>query len=88
MKYHTIILLTSCIILTGCVTPVNREFPAIPPSLEKSCDTLQKTPMTTKLSEVLSVITDNYSKYQECQIKVETWQQWYKQQKKIFDSVK
>lgn len=85
MKY-TIILLS--LILSGCVTPVKRSFPEIPTSLQKPCDNLTLTPQTTKLSEVLEVVTDNYTKYKECQIKTETWLEWYKQQREIFDSVK
>jgi hypothetical protein len=36
----------------------------------------------------LIVVTNNYTIYHECKIKVETWQQWYKEQKQIFESVK
>jgi hypothetical protein len=43
---------------------------------------------TTKLSEVVSVVAKNYGQYQECQIKSETWVEWYKTQKQIFESVK
>jgi len=78
------------ILLSGCVTiPISRNFPDIPPSLKTSCENLELVPdQTDKLSEVLIVVTNNYSKYHECQIKVETWQQWYRTQKEIFDSVK
>lgn len=76
--------------LAGCsAVPVSRNFPDIPPSLAASCDDLTLVPQgTEKLSEVLVVVTDNYSKYHQCQLKVETWQQWYNTQKDIFDSVK
>jgi hypothetical protein len=77
--------------LSGCVTtiPVSRNFPDIPPSLSTGCENLELVPdQTNKLSEVLVVITNNYSKYHECQIKVETWQQWYRAQKEIFNSVR
>jgi hypothetical protein len=83
-----IIFIAVLLALTGCVAPVNREFPAIPPSLEKPCVNLLDAPRTTKLSEVLEVVTENYALYRECQIKNETWLDWYQKQKKIFDSVK
>jgi hypothetical protein len=84
-----IFILISLLFLAGCVTPIKRNFPDIPPSLRTGCEELALVPQgTEKLSEVLIVVTDNYAKYHECQIKVETWQQWYKTQKDIFDSVK
>lgn len=83
-----IIVIAVLLVLTGCVAPVKREFPAIPPSLEKPCSSLLQVPNTTRLSEVLEVVTENYTLYHECQIKNETWLDWYQKQKKIFDSVK
>lgn len=84
-----ILIIASLILLTGCATPIARQFPDTPPSLQAGCENLELVaPNTEKLSEVLVVVTNNYSKYHECQIKVETWQHWYKTQKKIFDSVR
>lgn len=85
MKWFIVALTVT---LAGCVAPVKREFPTIPPSLEKPCADLLQVPKTTKLSEVLEVVTENYALYRECQIKNETWLDWYKKQKQIFDSVK
>jgi hypothetical protein len=85
----TLIAAGLVILLSGCVTtPVQRTFPDIPPSLRSSCEDLTLIEQgTDKLSEVLVVVTGNYAKYHECQLKVETWQQWYQTQKKIFDTV-
>lgn len=80
-----IVLLT--LLVTGCVTPVKREFPKIPPALTTQCAPLQEIPATSKLSTVLTTVTQNYSQYHECQLKVTSWQDWYQEQKKIFDSV-
>jgi hypothetical protein len=82
------IVIATLLALTGCVAPVKREFPSIPPSLEKPCSPLLEVSKTTKLSKVLEVVTENYALYRECQIKNETWLDWYQKQKKIFDSVK
>lgn len=76
------------LLLAGCATPVARKFPALPESLATPCATLADVPATDKLSVVLTVVTQNYSQYQECSIKVETFLEWYSTQKKIFDSVK
>ena len=41
-----------------------------------------------KISDILSTVTDNYSTYYQVREQVIGWQQWYKEQKKIFESVK
>ena len=73
--------------LVGCVTPVKREFPKVPPALASQCAPLLEVAPTAKLSDVLTTVTQNYSQYHECEIKVVGWQDWYAEQKKIFDSV-
>ena len=85
-----LLLLVPVLLLTGCLTtaPVKRNFPEVPKELMESCPDLKTVPDTEKLSDVLKVITDNYGQYQECRIKVDTWIEWYKTQKQIFDSVK
>ena len=77
-------------LLTACLsTPVARKFPEIPSDLKTACpDLAQVDPNTTKLSEVVRTVTDNYSKYHECQVKVDAWIEWYNTQKKIFEEVK
>jgi hypothetical protein len=75
--------------LSACTTiPVSRNFPDVPPSLNKRCPVLLETPQTKQLSKVLEVVTENYSLYHECQIKVDLWIEWYQQQRDIFNSVK
>lgn len=87
MKYLLVLLL----LLAGCSTtvPVKRTFPNVPEELMAECPDLKSVPEgTTKLSEVLTVVTENYGQYKECQIKVDLWRDWYEKQKKIFDEVK
>jgi hypothetical protein len=76
--------------LTGCLvtTPVKRNFPEVPEELKIACPDLKALEPTTKMSDVVSVVASNYGQYQECQIKVDTWIEWYKTQKQIFESVK
>ena len=82
-------VVVSFLLLTGCVaTPVAREFPAVPASFTTACAALIDVPATDKLSVVLDTVTRNYAQYQECSIRVDAWNQWYNEQKKIFDSVK
>lgn len=84
-----LLILIMLISLTGCLsTPVKRNFPEVPKELMESCPDLKQTDETTKLSEVIKVVTDNYAQYHECRIVVDSWIEWYKTQKQIFDSVK
>ena len=78
------------LLLAGCLTtPIAPKFPEVPAELVVACpDLKQVDPSTTKLSEVVGIVASNYSQYQECQIKVNTWIEWYNHQKKIFESIK
>jgi len=76
--------------LAGCLaTPVQRHFPEVPSDLKAACPALREVdPATTKLSDVVSVVSENYGQYQECKIKVDGWIEWYNTQRKIFEEVK
>jgi hypothetical protein len=41
-----------------------------------------------EMSELLNIITENYATYYEQTEKLKAWQEWYKEQKKIFEIVK
>jgi hypothetical protein len=82
-------LLLTIFIITGCSTvPVERKFPEVPTELINTCADLKQTDQTTKISDVLKVVTDNYSQYHECRVRVDSWMEWYKTQILIFESVK
>jgi len=73
-----LILLAPAILLSGCLTfgttaPVRQKFPDVPPELLKSC------------SDVLKIVNENYSRYHECRVAVDTWIEWYKTQKEIYN---
>ena len=78
------------LLLSGCLTtPVVEKFPEVPTELLVACpDLKQVDPATTKLSEVIGVVANNYGQYQECKIKVDSWIEWYNHQQKIFNSLK
>ena len=81
------LILIPLIALVGCVgVPVERKFPGIPEGLKQGCPDLQTVAEdNTKLSELMIVVTSNYKEYHTCQIKVESWLEWYNTQKKIFE---
>ena len=79
------------LLLAGCSTtvPVARKFPEIPDVMMVTCPPLtQIKEDTTKLSEVITVVTDNYFEYHKCSDKNDLWIEWYKLQKQNFDQVK
>jgi hypothetical protein len=87
MKYLLIVLL-----LAGCATttvPVKQKFPNATPELMKKCESLKKIEGDkVAITEMLKVIVHNYSLYYECSTKVDGWQDWYNEQKKIYESAK
>jgi len=81
--------LVSVLLLAGCVsTPVQRTFPDVPKELTIPCSELQKIQEGAKLSEVVSIVSTNYGQYHDCRNKSIDWNEWYKTQKQIFESVK
>jgi hypothetical protein len=79
--------LASCAMFKTTV-PVERHFPDAPKTLQEKCAEL-KTVQGEKVSitDMLKVVVENYRMYYECSTKVEGWQEWYIEQKKIFDEV-
>jgi len=86
MKYSILILM---MLLVGCSTvPVNRKFPDAPKVLFEDCPQLKKVaPEEESLSGLLSTVIENYSTYYQCKSRNDLWQQWYKQQKKVFEEI-
>lgn len=89
-----LICLLPIFFLSGCITfgkdpvPVKMKWPEVPTELLEACPDLKSIdPNTTKLSDVLEVAVDNYRNYHECRLKLDTWIEWYKTQKRIMDSL-
>ena len=76
--------------LAGCSTtvPVTSKFPEPPKYSLQSCPQLQLLKEGSKLSDVATTVTINYSTYYECVVKNDAWIEWYQIQKHIFESVK
>lgn len=86
-----IILLFPLMMLVGCdetAVPVKVPFPNVPEEMLKACPDLAKVnPETTKLSDVIGVVTDNYATYYECKNQIDDWIEWYKTQKGIYSKL-
>jgi len=87
MKY---IILSLAILLSACTTaPVKQKFPDVPKALIEKCDSLKKVEGDrVAITEMLKVVVQNYGMYYECAAKVDGWQEWYNDQKRIYESVK
>jgi hypothetical protein len=85
-----LLMLVPILLLSACTTsvPVTVKFPGVPQELLNSCPDLKQTEPTNKLSDIIKVVTDNYSEYHACRIKVESWTEWYKTQKQIYENIK
>ena len=93
VKSVTILILLIMLVifvLAGCTSvPVNRNFPEAPSKVVmEGCPNLKKLDDSSKLSDVAKTVTINYSTYYECAVKVDTWIEWYKIQKQIFEGIK
>ena len=76
--------------LSACTTvPVTAEFPQAPELLMAKCPEL-KTIVGEKVTIVdfTRTVTENYTTYYECAARAEAWQEWYTQQKQIWEEVK
>lgn len=85
MKYLAILLL-----LSGCstVVPVTQRFPQAPSTLLQQCEQLKEVAKDANLVDLTKVVVENYSKYYQCSILVEGWQEWYKIQQEIYKELK
>jgi hypothetical protein len=84
-----ILIISFVIFLAGCSTlvPVKRNFPDVPKALNEDCKELQLM-VGNSITDLLRTVVENYRLHYECSNKVEGWQDWYKEQKRIFDNVK
>ena len=87
MKY---IVLSLALVLAACsTTPVKQKFPEVPKALIERCESLKKIEGdSVAITEMLKVVVQNYSMYYECAAKVDGWNDWYLEQKRIYESVK
>ncbi len=75
------------VLISGCTTaPVVMKFPEKPQEVS-ACPQLDTITEDLKISEVTKTVVKNYGSYYECAVKVDTWNEWYETQKKIFESV-
>jgi hypothetical protein len=86
MKTLGILILT--VMVSACsMLPAKPKWPAAPKTLTNPCPELN-TVETEKLSELLDTVVDNYALYHECAAKNAAWNQWYQEQKRVYEEIK
>lgn len=88
MKLTSLIL---AVLLSACSTPVpvKQKFPDVPKALVERCENLKKIEGDkVAITEMLKVVVQNYGMYYECAAKVDGWNDWYLEQKRIYESIK
>lgn len=88
MKY---LLIISVIFLSACAAtvPVRQSFPVAPAILLEKCPQLQKVDSDKgTMREMLKVVIENYATYYQCAARTHGWQDWYREQKQIYEDVK
>ena len=87
MKYLLAILL---LMIPGCSTtvPVVAKFPEVPSQLTVACAKLKEADSKPELSELTKTILHNYAEYHICAIRLDAWNEWYIEQKKLFEALK
>ena len=80
-------LISGCSILVPVKPP---KWPDAPPELVEKCKSLQQIESkdNVAITEMLKVIVANYTLYYQCSNKVDGWNEWYHDQKKIYETIK
>lgn len=85
-----VLIISLLLLLTGCstVVPVTQKFPQAPEILLQQCPPLKELQQDASLIDLTKVVVENYTKYYECSVLVEGWQDWYRKQREIYKELK
>jgi hypothetical protein len=79
------------ITLVGCKTApvvVSPKFPDVPEELIKPCPDLALIDeKVEKLSQVMIIVSSNYSQYYDCKVQIDNWIEWYNMQRDIQNKI-
>ena len=93
LKQNVMILMlgASCLTMLGCSTtvPLKMPFPEVPENLMEKSTNLKPLPEDKKtLADLIENANENFSAYYILKEKYDAWQEWYKMQRRIHESVK
>jgi len=79
-----------CVTLLGCSTtvPVVAKFPEVPSQLTVACAKLKEAESKPEISDLTKTILHNYAEYHICAIRLDAWNEWYREQKKLYEALK
>lgn len=83
-----LLIIIATVFLTACTVPVTQKFPNAPATLMTAPPELKEVPAGSSSSVVFETVIENYGTYYEIANRLRGWQQWYTEQKKIFETVK
>ena len=84
-------LLPLIFMLSACSTavPIVAKFPDAPAELMAPAPELTPLlPDTTELSVMIDNANENYGSYRELRVRYEMWQEWYREQRKNWETIK
>jgi hypothetical protein len=85
------IIVLASILLVGCTSflPAKPKFPEPTPGLTAPCPDLKRIEGNSiAITDLLRTVAENYTMYHECSLKNDGWNEWYKQQREIYQKVK
>ena len=88
-----VLILSFALFLSGCAmfqkpVPVAPQWPDVPLQLTKKCEELKSIAgEKISITDMMKVIIENYSLHYQCSTKVEGWNEWYEEQRKIYETV-
>ena len=82
------LVLIAALALSACSTPVpvKQQFPVAPAALLERCpDLLVIDDGKNSMRDMLKVVIQNYALYYQCAERTHGWQDWYTEQKRIYN---
>lgn len=82
------LFLSGCSIFGQKHAPVQPpKWPDASPALIEKCKELQQMEITNQASitDILKIVVQNYGFYHQCSNKVDGWNKWYEDQKRIYE---
>lgn len=70
------------------MSTLHPKFPPVPNVLLEPCQDLTLANNDERLSELMFIVTNNYTQYYQCQSKVDSWIIWYNENKKLIEDLK
>lgn len=82
------LVIAMALAVSGC--SFSKRIPDFPPASERmmqKCPDLALAPNSELLSDLVRTVITNYGEYHKCKALVDAWQDWYQQQKKIYEDI-